>query len=40
MVSSYNNDMVSKFQIPLLIPSHMESNLEALDVEAVDSQAL
>ena len=40
IVFSYNNDMASKFNIPLLTPSHKESNLEALDVEAVDSQTL
>ena len=32
--------MASKFHIPLLTLSHKESNLEALDVEAVDSQTL
>ena len=40
MVASYKNDMASKFHIPLLTLSHKESNLEALDVEAVDSQTL
>ena len=39
-VSSYNNNMASKFHIPLLTPSHKESNIEALDIEAVDSQTL
>ena len=32
--------MASKFDIPLLTVSHKESNLEASDVEAVESQAL
>ena len=32
--------MASKFHIPLLTPSHKESNIEALDIEAVDSQTL
>ena len=37
---SQNNDMASKFHIPFLTLSHKESNLEALGVEAVDSQIL
>ena len=40
IVASYNNDMISKFHITFLTLSHKESNLEALDVEAVDSQTL
>ena len=32
--------MASKFHIPILTLSNKESNLEALDVEAVDSQTL
>ena len=35
--NSHKNDLTSKFHIPLLTLSHKESNLEALDVEAVDS---
>ena len=38
--SSYNKDMVSKFHINLLTTLHKESNLEALDVDAFDSQTL
>ena len=38
--SSYNKDMGGKFHIPLLTPLHKESNLEALDVDAFDSQTL
>ena len=40
IVSSYKNDIASKFYIPLLTPSQKESNLEAVDVEAVDNQTL
>ena len=40
IVASYKNDIVSKFHIPLVTLSHKESNLEALDVEADDSQTL
>ena len=38
IVASYNNDVFSKFHKPLLTLSHKESKLNALDVEAVDSQ--
>ena len=37
---SYKNHMASKFHITLLTLSHKQSNLEALDVEAVDSRTL
>ena len=37
---SYNNDIASKFYIPLLTLSYEESNLEAVDVEAVHSHTL
>ena len=38
LVASYKNDMASKFHILLLTLSHKESNLGALDFEAVDIQ--
>ena len=39
-VATDNNDLASKFHIPLLTLSHKESNPEGLNVEAVDSQTL
>ena len=35
--ASYKNDIASRFHIPVLTLSYKESNLEALDVDAVDS---
>ena len=40
IVAIYNNDIVNNAHVPLLTLSHKESNLEALDVEAVDIQTL
>ena len=40
IVASYNNDLASKLHIPFLTLSHSDSNLQALEVETLDSQTL